>query len=211
MHDPLAGLQRAIEALTRRRASNQELDNFRRYLELLLVWNRVQHLTSLTSPAAIASELFADSLLFFPLLPRRPVVMADIGAGAGIPGVPLRVIDPAISLTLIEAKRKRVSFLLALKRELSLADVEILEGRAELISREHPDLLGRFDVVVARAVGSAILPMAMRYLKPAGLFVASGPPPERGLPPAPNLAEWREVSFPDLSLRRLFLVASKPA
>ena len=76
-------------------------------------------MTALESPAEIVRGLFLDSLLFLRLLPARPISLVDIGAGSGIPGLPLRLVDDRITLTLVESKRKRISFLLAVCRELS--------------------------------------------------------------------------------------------
>ncbi len=155
---------------------------FARYLELLLLWNRTQRLTGFESPAEIVRGLFEDSLLFWPLLPPRPLRMVDIGAGAGIPGIPLRIVDPGIRLTLIESRRKRVSFLKMITRELGLAnDIVVAEGRAEVLVAELVGSSGAFDVAVARGVGSfeSVLPIAQRYLVVGGFFIASGPPPAR--------------------------------
>jgi 16S rRNA (guanine527-N7)-methyltransferase len=155
---------------------------FSRYLDLLLLWNRAQNLTGFESPAEIVRGLFEDSLLFLPLLPDRPLRVVDIGAGAGIPGMPLRIIDEGIEVTLIESKRKRVSFLKTLRRELGLEkSVVIEEGRAEVLVSELVRRDGEFDVAVARAVGDLkqVLPTALQYLKPRGVFIISAPPPAR--------------------------------
>ena len=90
-------------------------------------------MTARDSAAAIVQDLFIDSLLFLALLPPRPLALVDIGAGAGIPGLPLRLADPAIAVTLVEARRKRISFLLAAQRELDLGNVAVKEGRAEAL------------------------------------------------------------------------------
>ena len=183
------------------------------YLDLLLAWNRTHRLTGLRSSGSIVRGLFQDSLLFLAQLPGHPLAMVDIGSGPGIPGVPLRIVRPEISLTLIESKRKRVSFLSTLKRELELTDVAILEGRAEALVSDHPDLIGKFDVVVSRAVGLDLLPTATRYLKPGGLFVGAGSPAQnaririQGAMPA----KWETISFPALGLTRTFLLGHKPA
>src|SRR5262245_31554106 len=124
----------------------------------------------------MVTDLFVDSLLFLSALPSGSIKIADLGTGPGIPGVPLRIVRDDIALTLVESKRKRVSFLAALKRELGLTDVLIFEGRAEELVKERTELAGTFDVVVARAAGSSMLPIAMSYLRPGGLFVAGGSP-----------------------------------
>ncbi|HEU5154300.1 MAG TPA: 16S rRNA (guanine(527)-N(7))-methyltransferase RsmG, partial [Gemmatimonadales bacterium] len=130
-------------------------------------------MTAFRSPAEIVRGLFLDSLLFLPVLPPRPLRLVDIGAGSGIPGLPIRLVDPAVSLTLVEAKRKRVSFLHTACRELALPDVVVIEGRAEKLVERDSALAESFDAVVARAVGSeeAMVALALRYLKPGGVVV----------------------------------------
>jgi 16S rRNA (guanine527-N7)-methyltransferase len=187
---------------------------FSRYLDLLLLWNRAQNLTGLGSAPEIVRGLFEDSLLFLPLLPDRPLRVVDIGAGAGIPGIPLRIVDDGIEVTLIESKRKRVSFLKTLRRELGFEQsVVIEEGRAETVVLEVVRREGGFDVAVARAVGNLkqVVPMALQYLKPGGVFIVSAPPPARlpGLG-AESHGEWSILDYPDLGLKRGFFVAQRP-
>ncbi len=164
-------------------------------------------MTALDSAAAIVQDLFIDSLLFLALLPPRPLALVDIGAGAGIPGLPLRLADPEIAATLVEARRKRVSFLLAAQRELDLGNVAVKEGRADVLLEQEPDLAGAFDVVVARSVGppEALLPLARKYLKAGGLFVVSGPP--NPLPQEPF--KIVRVAIPGTRKSRVFLRAAK--
>jgi 16S rRNA (guanine527-N7)-methyltransferase len=187
---------------------------FSQYLDLLQLWNQAQNLTGFESPPEIVRGLFEDSLLFLPLLPDRPLRVVDIGAGAGIPGMPLRIIDAGIELTLIESKRKRVSFLKTVRRELGLEkSVVIEEGRAEMLVSQVVRRDGEFDVAVARAVGNLrqMLPTALQYLKPGGVFIVSAPPPNRlaGLG-AESHGEWRILDYPDLGLKRGFFVAQRP-
>jgi 16S rRNA (guanine527-N7)-methyltransferase len=186
---------------------------FSLYLDLLLLWNRAQNLTGFESPPEIVRGLFEDSLLFLPLLPDRPLRVVDIGAGAGIPGLPLRIIDEGIEVTLIESKRKRVSFLKTVRRELGLEKrVVIEEGRAEALSAAVVRRDGEFDVAVARAVGNLeqMVPTALQYLKPGGVFIASAPPPARlaGLE-AESHGEWRILDYAGLGLKRGFFVAHR--
>lgn len=211
--DPLAPLGEAILVVTGRAASGAERERFTRYLDLLLAWNRTHRMTALTSPAEIGRVLFQDSLLLLPLLPAGPIKTVDIGAGTGIPGMPLRIVEPRIGLTLIEAKRKRVSFLATLKRELGLDDVEILEGRAEDIVEQLPGISGIFDVAVSRAVAQTwdLLGAVAKLLRPGGLFIAPGPPQPGKLPTMPPAlaGRWERIHFPGLRLTRSFLVASR--
>ena len=197
----------ALRALTGRPVGPDDRSRFQQYLDLFLRWNRTHRMTALDSASAVVENLLIDSLLFLSLLPPRPIDLADIGAGAGIPGLPLRLADPAIAVTLIEAKRKRVSFLLAAQRELSLSNVAVKEGRAEVLLEQEPQLVGAFDVVVARAVGPAevLLPVALRYLRAGGLFVASGPPDPQPKRPF----EVVRVGIPNSRRTRVFLKSIK--
>ena len=211
--DPIAVLIPAIEVLTGRSPRSVESGRFRRYLRLLQEWNRTHRLTAIRSAEDIVTGLFRDALLFLTSLPTGPISMADLGTGPGIPGIPLRIVRDDISLTVVESRRKRVSFLAALKRELELTDLSVLEGRAEELVQERQDLAGAFDVVVARAVGTSLLPIAMRYLRPGGLFLAGGPP--GGVNTAGNEGPqpmiWQTRSFDRLGLKRTFLMMKKPA
>jgi len=211
--DPVAILAPAIAALTGDRHTAAQQQRFQQYLDLLLAWNRTHRLTGIRSPEAIVRELFQGSLLFLARLPPGPLRMVDIGAGAGIPGVPLHIVRPEISLTLIDSRRKPVSFLESLKRELGLSGVEIIEGRAEDVVDHRPDLSEGFEVAIARLVGVHLLPTAMRYLKPGGLFMASGPPAHRAATPprGGTPARWETVPFPALGISRTFLLCHKPA
>jgi 16S rRNA (guanine527-N7)-methyltransferase len=205
--EPLDELMAAVEELAARQPGPEDRQRFQRYLDLILRWNRVHRMTALTSAAAVVRDLLIDSLLFLPLLPPRPVAIADIGAGAGIPGVPLRLADPRIELTLIESRRKRVSFLRTVQRELDLDGVAVLEGRAEALVESLPALGGAFDAVVARAVGApgTLLPVALNYLKTGGIFLVTGAPHPR---PQPGL-EIVRVPIPGAPGTRAFLRAVK--
>lgn len=205
--DPLDELMAGLAALAGRPATSEDRRSFEQYLHLFLRWNQVHRMTALDSARDIVRGLFLDSLLFFALLPPRPLKIADIGAGAGVPGLPIRIADSRIGLTLVESRRKRVSFLRAACRELRLADVTVKEGRAEELIREDSGLSSAFDVVVTRAVGpiAGLLPVALEYLRPGGLFIASGPPHAS----AEGAVEIVRVTVPGTSSVRTFLRARK--
>jgi 16S rRNA (guanine527-N7)-methyltransferase len=215
--EALAGLATAIRVLTGRPATASEILRFTRYLDLLVLWNRTQRLTGLRSAAEMVHHLFQDSLLFLARLPQGALRMVDIGAGAGIPGIPLGLIRPDIDVTLVESKRKRVSFLATVKRELDLSGVTVLEGRAEdLLRSQSSQLAGTFDVVITRAVGPlpTLLPTAMGYLRTGGMFLAAGPPAGTLTAgtltgDAAGLLNRDVVRFPELGLERVFLFAIK--
>jgi 16S rRNA (guanine527-N7)-methyltransferase len=203
----LGRLSRTARVLTGRPLGEESLRAFARYLDLLVAWNRAQRLTAFDSPEAMVRGLFEDSLLFLPMLPPAPLALLDIGAGAGVPGLPLRLVEPRIALTLIESRRKRVSFLRTVLRELRLGDVTVLEGRAETIIRERQDLAGSFDAVLCRGVGSleALLPTARSYLRRGGTFIASGPPIGQAVR-TPGAARLQVQDYPGLGTSRAFLI-----
>jgi len=212
--DPLDDLSAAIRRILGRPSSAEERERFGKYLNLLLIWNRTHRLTGVRSASDVVHRLFIDSLLFLHLLPSaRPLRIVDIGAGAGIPGVPLRIVEPRISMTLIEATRKKASFLEVLKYEVGIEDITIFHGRAETIVAQQVNLFEKFDVVVARAVSSPrlVFPLAAPYLRPGGEFIMSGPPRAKLVGSQIGLknAEIREIKIPDLGVERMFLVVRK--
>jgi 16S rRNA (guanine527-N7)-methyltransferase len=194
-------------ALTGRVLLVETRTQFSRYAELIHLWSRTHNLTGLRSPEAIVRGLFEDSLLFLPLLPAGATRVVDIGAGAGIPGVPLHLVDPGRAVVLIEARQKRVSFLRTVKRELGFDDrIAVVEGRAERIVAEGL-YAACADVVVARSVGppAEVMAIAARYLKPGGLFIASAGPAS-GIHTSEGAGHRRFVELPEFSLRRAFMV-----
>jgi 16S rRNA (guanine527-N7)-methyltransferase len=211
--DPLDELLSAIPVLAGRPATADDRRRFARYLELILEWNRVHDLTGLKDSRAIVRGLFVDSLLFLSQLPSRPVSLLDIGSGVGVPGLPLHLVDPGITVTLMEARQKRVSFLATVRRELRLDGVRVVEARAENAIGSDTELAGRFDAVVARAITPTpqFLATCRRYLRPGGRVVVSGPPAATPLPPSPSGSNWVRAPYPKLGIERVFLTSIQEA
>jgi len=144
--------------------SEAELHAYRAHLHLLLEHNRAASLTTITDPAEIAIKHFLDSLICLQIRDIAPdETVADIGSGAGFPGLVLAVARPAAHYTLIEATKKRAAFLQRAVTNLSLPNVTIIPGRAEAIGR-RPDLRESYDLVLSRAV--APLPVLLEYSLP---------------------------------------------
>jgi 16S rRNA (guanine527-N7)-methyltransferase len=119
------------------------------YVELLLKWNRVVSLTTITNPVEIAGRHFGESAFLKQVLPVENCRLVDIGTGAGFPGLALKIAEPSIRLTLIESNRKKGAFLSEVVRVLEFQDVEIRTERFEEI---RPQNTGA-NVITSRAVG----------------------------------------------------------
>ena len=142
-----------------------------RYADLLVEKNKVMNLTAITEPADIAALHFLDSAALLILADWKGKTVADIGTGAGFPGLPLRIVDPSIRLTLLDAQNKRVEFLKEVCGELGLADVECVHARAEEFAADHRE---GFDLVTSRAVAALPLlcELCLPLVKVGGYFAA---------------------------------------
>ena len=107
------------------------VEQFAAYAALLQLWGKKINLTSRRTETEIVVYHFLDSLAGLQVLGRREVRLADIGAGAGFPGLPLKIALPALSLTLMESSHKKISFCREVVRTLGLEGVTFLEERAE--------------------------------------------------------------------------------
>ena len=131
--------------------SDTECDKFVSYYRLLLDWNSRMNLTAITDPEEVVKKHFLDSLSAMPYIKQGSSV-ADIGTGAGFPGIPLLIMRPDIHLTLVDALQKRVLFLETVLSELGL-QAECCHMRAEDFGRV-PAFREQFDCCVSRAVSS---------------------------------------------------------
>ena len=142
-----------------------------RYGELLLETNQVMNLTAITDPADVAALHFLDSAALLTLADFHDKSVADVGTGAGFPGLPLRIAEPSIRLTLLDAQGKRVRFLETVCRGLGLDDVECVHGRAEELAAERRE---SFDIVTSRAVAALpiLAELCLPLVKAGGYFLA---------------------------------------
>jgi 16S rRNA (guanine527-N7)-methyltransferase len=140
-----------------------QMQQFERYAALLAAWAERANLVADASTGVVERRHFVESLAFGAALRERELLRPDaraldIGAGAGFPGVPIKIAWPGIRLTLLEATAKKTAFLTALVSELALEGVDVITGRAEELAHD-PALRATFDLVVARAV--APLPLLL--------------------------------------------------
>jgi 16S rRNA (guanine527-N7)-methyltransferase len=156
------------------RLSPSQATAFEKYTDELLSWNERFNLTAVTDREQVQLRHYLDSLALLPVLAAgegialgallaRPLRVADVGAGAGLPGLALRIAWPRMRLTLIESTGKKVRFLRHVVDQLGINDVEMAQGRAEELALRPPFRAG-FDLVLARAV--APLPTLAEYLLP---------------------------------------------
>ena len=132
----------------------EQKQQFRRYYEEMVDWNTRMNLTSVTDCRDVQTRHFVDSLAASLAIPRNVLDsgrFADVGSGAGFPGMPLKIAFPSLEATLIESTGKKARYLLHLRDALGLRDVEIRTGRAEALAHD-PGLRERFDFVLSRAV-----------------------------------------------------------
>ena len=142
-----------------------------RYGDLLIETNKVMNLTAITDPEDVATLHFLDSAALLTLESFSGKSVVDVGTGAGFPGLPLRVLEPSIRLTLLDSLGKRITFLEEVCGDLGLANVSCVHGRAEEFASAHRE---QFDYAVSRAV--AALPMLVELCLPlvrvGGAFLA---------------------------------------
>ena len=150
--------------------SSAQLQSISTYIDILLRWNARINLTAVRDAEEIVTRHFGESLFaarcLFPPEQRPVVRVADLGSGAGFPGLPTKLWAPDISLTLIESNHKKATFLREVVRALRLNDVKIENARAESLPPSS------FDVMTLRAVErfAATLPIAAELLSPGGRF-----------------------------------------
>jgi len=195
-------------------------ERFRKLTQLLLEWNERLSLTSITDPDRIAVEHYLDSIapLAFNLIGEGMAVI-DVGTGAGFPGLPLAIMCPQVSFTLVDATRKKVTYLQTVCEELGLTNVEIVWGRAEDLARQKSFREG-FDVAVARAFGALdiVWECTLPFVKVSGIAIAyKGPKVDEELPIGEQTAPLlggkieavKKFTLPTSELHRALVIARK--
>ena len=218
------------DANDQRLASNDALyEHISTYIDILLRWNARVNLTAIRNPEEIVTRHFGESLFaarhLFPITahvgtapqacPERSrrgcpaerssaVRLADLGTGAGFPGIPIKLWAPNIALTLIESNHKKAAFLREVARSLTLTDIDIQNTRAE-------DVAQTFDVVTLRAVErfAEVLPIAARLLAPTARLALLIAAPQFDIARSilPNLT-WQDPILVPQTKSRLLLVGT---
>jgi len=187
--------------------SDEQVALIQRYMMILLRWNEKLNLTAIRDPLEILNRHFCESMFAAKALPIEAGRLADIGTGAGFPGIPLKITRPELELFLVESNIKKGTFLAEVLRELELPGARVLISRYEELGEEVAPL----DYVCARAVGEYgpfLKWAASAQVSASRLVLWVG---GRDLDDIRKFAEWewREpISVPQ-SLRRYILVGEK--
>ena len=178
------------------------------YLALLDRWNRTYNLTAIRDPREMVGKHLLDSLAMHPYLDDGH--LADLGAGAGLPGIPLAIAKPGLRVTLVESNGKKARFLREAVRTLGLSNARVAESRAEAL-----DEPGAYDAITARALATLplIIELGGHLLKPGGRLLAmKGAVPDDEI--AGLSAGWRvetvhQLTVPGLAAERHLVVVGR--
>ena len=155
--------------------TDQQKDQFQRYFQLLVEWNEKINLTAITAEDEVYLKHFYDSLapILQGHLKNEPIALLDIGAGAGFPSLPMKILFPQLEVTIIDSLNKRIQFLHLLAEELGLKGVHFYHGRAEDFAQDKL-FRAQFDLVTARAVArmQVLSELTIPFLKVGGRLIA---------------------------------------
>lgn len=189
--------------------SDNRVRFFSVYLAEIKKWNKACNLTGIQSDQDIIIKHFLDSILYLKPMPNGVLRIADVGSGAGFPGIPIKIVRPGLKMFLIEPSGKKAAFLRHMIKLLQLEGIEVIEKRIEKI--QLPSELGTpVDIALTRALYAVeeFVRKAAHVVKPDGLFILSKGPKVRGeLERARNL-EYKllEIPLPQTNVMRYLVV-----
>ena len=156
--------------------SEEQIDQFLKYYELLVEWNEKMNLTAITQYDEVMKKHFVDSLSLIKAyedIDQKEMKVIDIGTGAGFPGLALKIAFPNLHMTLLDSLNKRISFLNTVIDELHLKNVNAIHGRAEDFAKQA-DYREVYDLSVSRAVANlaTLSEYCLPFVKIGGLFIS---------------------------------------
>ena len=153
--------------------NEKQVNQFIRFYELLVEWNKVMNLTGITEYDEVVEKHFVDSLSIVKAVNVMDIKsVIDIGTGAGFPGIPLKIAFPHLKITLLDSLNKRIKFLNAVIDELGLKEIHTIHGRAEDFAKQEI-YREKYDLCVSRAVAnlSTLSEYCLPYVNINGMFV----------------------------------------
>ena len=154
--------------------TDHQMQQFEKYYELLVEWNKKINLTSITEKEEVYVKHFYDSITAAPYFDfTQELTICDVGAGAGFPSIPLKICFPHLKVTIVDSLNKRINFLNTLAAALELSDVAFYHDRAEIFGKNEK-FRHKFDVVMARAVAktSVLSEFCLPLVRTKGTFIA---------------------------------------
>lgn len=198
--------------------TNEQVEQFEGYQNLLLEWNEKINLTAITEENDIIIKHFIDSMTVSKYFKGNDKVI-DVGTGAGFPGVPLKIVDKTLKITLLDSLNKRINYLNDVIEKLRFDNVETIHGRAEELSR-NSKYREQYDVATARAVANlkTLSEYCLPFVKVGGYFVCmKGSDIEEELSNAKShievlggkIEEIESFVLPDTDMKRNIIVIKK--
>ncbi len=176
--------------------NSNQLKQFEKYFELLVLWNEKINLTAITDKREVYIKHFYDSLCLVKGIKFSNQTLLDVGSGAGFPSIPLKIIFPELKITVIDSLNKRITFLKDLIDNLGI-DIELIHGRVEEYKRKNS-----FDIVTARAVANLrmLAELCVPFVKKEGVFISlKGPKYEDELKTCTNAFKILKVSISEIN------------
>ncbi|HHU72935.1 MAG TPA: 16S rRNA (guanine(527)-N(7))-methyltransferase RsmG [Clostridiales bacterium] len=153
--------------------NQDQKEQFLKYYELLIEWNKVMNLTAITDFTEVIDKHFLDSLTMIKIYSLSNEKIIDVGTGAGFPGIPLKIAFPNTKIVLLDSLRKRINFLDEVIKSLRLDGIETIHGRAEDLGKDTK-YREKFDVCTSRAVANlaTLAEYCLPFVKVGGNFIS---------------------------------------
>lgn len=208
--------------------SDEQINKFQKYYEMLIETNKVMNLTAITGKEEVILKHFVDSISIVKVLPDMikyidsdniSIKILDLGTGAGFPGIPLKIVFPAIDIVLLDSLNKRINFLNSVIDELKLSGINAIHGRAEEMAR-NKEYREKFDLCVSRAVAnlSTLSEYCLPFIKVNGKFISyKASEIEEEVDNAGNalkilggnLTTVKKITLPESDIERSFVIIDK--
>ena len=152
--------------------NNEQIEQFFKYMNLLIEWNKKINLTAIIEPKEIIIKHFVDCGTIFKYIEEKDNII-DVGTGAGFPGIPIKILNNKINITLVDSLNKRINFLNEVVNELELNNVNVIHGRAEDLA-QNKEYREKYDKAISRAVAnlSTLSEYDLPFVKINGKMIA---------------------------------------